>query len=374
MLPLTVTQICSSRSWGGMEIHVLRLSEQLQRLGHRVTIWCAAGSDLDRAAKATSLCTWAFEPAGYFDPLCWYRVVKELRNNPTQILHVHYGKDLWVLVPANQMTKKLPILLSKHIGTQKPKRDPLHRYLYHRVRYLIAISRVIAQNLLETHPVRAEQVVVLHHGVDAAQFQDPGDWRERVRQEWGVDPAEVLIGTIGRLQVGKGHLEFLEMARQISKEFPQTRFVIVGEPTRGEEALSRPIYDKIEELQLQDRVLLPGFRQDIPAVLAALDLFAFPSRAEAFGLVLIEAMASGKAIVSTRCDGVLDIVEHKVNGLLFSPTDMDEFAAAVRILLQRPDYRNQLAAAGHRTVMERFSQKGFLVKLTDLYEKCFLPQ
>jgi glycosyltransferase involved in cell wall biosynthesis len=100
-----------------------------------------------------------------------------------------------------------------------------------------------------------------------------------------------------------------------------------------------------------------------------MDLFAFPSRAEAFGLVLIEAMAAGKPVVSTRCDGVLDIVEHETNGLLFASGNSAEFIASVKKLMEQPVFRDLLAANGRKTVAQKFSRARSLHQLLNLYEK-----
>ena len=353
-----------------MEMHVLSLSDQLRQAGLNITVWCAPDSELSRHAARTDLPIFNFEPRGYFNPKAFYTTCRQLKKEPPDLLHVHFGKDLWTLVPALHGAGKIPIVFTKHIGTQKPKRDPLHRYLYRHVCRLIAISQVIAKNLLDTHPVQDGQIEIIHHGVDVALFQDPGTWRGSVRREWGIGDDLFLIGTIGRLQDGKGHLEFLDMAAEIGLSFPFTRFVIVGEPTRGEEYRAQPIYDKIKSLQLQDKVLLPGFRADIPAVLAALDLFAFPSRAEAFGLVLIEAMAAGKPVISTRCDGVLDIVRHEENGLLFDANRVQAFTQAVQRLLEHPGLRERLARQALLTAVGQFSSERFLSRIMDLYSKC----
>lgn len=366
----SIAQVCSSRSWGGMEMHVLSLSNQLRQVGLNVTVWCAPDSELARQAVRNDLSVFNFEPRGYFNPKALYKTCAQLKKGPPDLLHVHFGKDLWTLVPALHGACNIPIVFTKHIGTQKPKRDPLHRYLYRHVCRLIAISQVIAKNLLETHPVRQEQIEIIHHGIEVAQFQDPGTWRGTVRREWGISDDQYLIGTIGRLQDGKGHLEFLDMAAEIRRRFPFTRFVIVGEPTHGEEYRAQPIYDKIKSLQLQDSVLLSGFRADIPAVLAALDLFAFPSRAEAFGLVLIEAMAAGKPVISTRCDGVLDIIRHEENGLLFDANRVQAFTQAVQRMLEQPDLRERLARQALQTAAEQFSHERFLSRMMDLYDKC----
>lgn len=364
-----IAQICSSRSWGGLEMHVSTLCEWLLQAGLEVVLFCAPGSPLSMDARRKGIPQQAFAPAGYVDVNAAIKLHRRLRSLDTHLLHAHYSKDLWIIAPALYMGVRLPLVFSKHIGTQKAKKDPLHRWIYGSVNRLVAISKVIHDNVLATHPVAADRVCVLHHGLDLKWIRAGTVQRDRVRRDWGVRRDEILIGTIGRIQSGKGHLEFLEMAGRVAAQFPHVRFVIVGEPTRGEEARAAPVYRKAKELRLDDRLLFAGFRSDIPAVLAALDIFAFPSRAEAFGLVLIEAMAAGKAVVSTRCDGVLDIIDEGVDGLMFAPMDIDDLSKQVTRLVQDDELRQRLAMAALEKAQTQFSREQMINKLYGIYRE-----
>ncbi len=368
-LTLHIAQICSSRSWGGLEMHVAVLSRWLTEEGHRVEVWCSPGSPLADEAQRLGLPVIPFAPAGYLDMAAALRLFRQIRERGVELLHAHYARDLWNIAPAVYLGRRWPLVFIKHIGTSKPKRDPLHRWIYNAVDQVVAISRVIAENLLATHPLEAERVRIVHHGVDTRTFVFHPEARARIRAEWGVGEEELLIGSIGRLQSGKGHLEFLDMAAAVSARHPQVRFVIVGEPTRGEEERARPIYERLNNFGLEGRVIMAGFRSDIPEVLAAMDIFAFPSRAEAFGLVLIEAMAVGRPVVSTRCDGVLDIIEEERNGLLFDPGDSGELARQVERLIVDKELRLRLGHNGLLTVAARFSRTAMLNRLYRVYEQ-----
>ncbi|HNY90360.1 MAG TPA: glycosyltransferase family 4 protein [bacterium] len=366
---LHLAQICSSRSWGGLEMHVAVLSCWLAEEGHRVEIWCAPGSPLANEAQRLGLPVIPFAPAGYLDLAASLRLFHQFREQEVELLHAHYARDLWNIAPAVHLGRRWPLVFIKHIGTGKPKRDPIHRWIYAAVDQVVAISRVIEENLLATHPLNRERVCVVHHGVDTRTFAFRPEARARIRAEWGVGEEELLIGSIGRLQPGKGHLEFLDMAAAVGARHPRARFVIVGEPTRGEEERARPIHDRLRSLGLEGRVIMAGFRSDIPEVLSAMDIFAFPSRAEAFGLVLIEAMAVGRPVVSTRCDGVLDIVEEERNGLLFNPAEPGDLTRQVERLIVDEELRLRLGRGGLETVAARFNRAAMLNRLYAVYER-----
>jgi glycosyltransferase involved in cell wall biosynthesis len=349
-----------------MEMHVGVLSQQLRKRGHHVEALCAAGSDLDRDLQNKGIKTAHFSPAGHLDIREICRCRRFLKMNHFNIMHAHYSKDLWTLVPATYF-RHLPIVFIKHIGTQKPKRDPLHNWIYRRIGHTIAISAVIEKNLLETHAIPRDRLCVVHHGVDLTKYDDLEEKRAKIRHEFALSQNELLIGTIGRFQVGKGHLEFLQMAANISSRYPQTRFIMVGEPTRGEEATSKPIYDKITQIGLGKKLVLPGFRQDIPSVLAAMDIFAFPSHAEAFGLVVIEAMAAKVAVISSNCDGILDIVTHNDNGLLVPAHNSEQLTRAVEKLILDPAMRKRFADAGRRTAENKFNLENSVSQVESIY-------
>ncbi|MDQ7053717.1 MAG: glycosyltransferase [candidate division KSB1 bacterium] len=183
---------------------------------------------------------------------------------------------------------------------------------------------------------------------------------------------DVVIGIMGRLQRAKGYAEFLHMAAQLKPRYPQCRFLMIGEASRGEEEEASAILDMIPALGLQDRVHWLGFRHDVPDVLAALDIFVFPSHAEAFGLVLIEAMAMRKPVVSSRCDGVLDIVEDRKTGLLVPPKNVDQLVKAVVELIDDPSLRERMGRAGRQRVEAYFNQEKMLQRLKEIYAKTSL--
>ena len=140
---------------------------------------------------------------------------------------------------------------------------------------------------------------------------------------------------MGRVSPGKGFEEFLQAARLLRDRHPEMslRFVVVGEASYGEEAYHDGIVRRARELGLGESVLFTGFRRDIPALLNAMDVFIFPSRAEGFGATVIEAMAMGVACVSTRSDGTLDTVEDGETGLVFQGGDAEGLARSVESLL-----------------------------------------
>lgn len=364
---MKVLQICTSESWGGMEMHVAELAEKLMRLGDQCAVVCAPDSRLAKDLMRRSVPCFFLAAGGYIRPVAVWRARTWVAAFQPDVIHVHYARDLWWLVPALRSKRNTPILLSKHVGTQKPKKDPLHRYLYNRLDYIIAISRVIRKNIIATHPIAESRVVIVHHGVDLERFDPYSCNRGTIRRQFGFTDRHIVLGMVGRLQASKGYYEFLEMANLIKDRHPECRFLLVGEASRGEEREAEAILKKLKALGLDSVAQWCGFRKDIPQVLAAMDVFVFPSHAEAFGLVLIEAMAMRRPVISSNCDGVLDIVEQGRSGLLVAPRNVRQLVDAVEKLLTRPEFRQRIAEAGRRRVEKYFNAVTMIQKIREFY-------
>jgi len=366
----TIMQICASLSWGGLEMHVGFLSTHLAQRGYKIIPVCYPGSPLDRDLQERGFTPKYVRLGSYFHPRGIAQLAQWMEHAEADLVHSHYSRDLWTIVPAMRKYRRLPLIFTKHIGTQKPKRDLLHRWLYRHVDHAVAISEVIRRNLLATHPLTAAQVSVVHHGVDLSQFTPQEKVRAAVRQTLGFAPTHLVFGIIGRLQVSKGYLEFLRMAQRLQKELPHARFLLIGEASRGESGEAQMILDKISEWQLENVVMPLGFRRDIPALLDAMDIFVFPAHAEAFGLVLIEAMAMAKPVISSNGDGVLDIVRDRETGLLVPPREVDALSAAALTLAQNASLRLALGQRARDHVLKYFTLERMLHALDSIYRQC----
>lgn len=355
---LHILQSCFSRSWGGLELQALEVSARLAARGHRVTLAVPTRSRLAEEAARAGLSVLPLGVSGYVHPAAVWTLGRFLDRERVDVVHCQHSRDLATVVPAKIVSGRgCPILLSKRVGSYLMKRDLLHRFTYAHVDRVLAISEVIRANVIATTPAPADRVVTLHDAVDVARFSFGSAARPRVRAEFGADDGSVVVGFLGRFSPGKGHEEFLSAAARLAPAHPSLRFVIVGEASRGEEAYAAEVRALAARLALGDRVVFAGFRTDVPDVLAAFDIFAFPSHAEAFGVVLIEAMAMERPVVSSNCDGVLDIVVDGETGILVPPRDATALALGIERLVLDPALRAAYGAAGRRRVERMFDQR-----------------
>lgn len=361
---------CLSKSWGGMEMFTVQAVLQLLNRGIDTELLCYPDSKIEEEAKKNKIITHAARQTGYFNIGEIYKVGKLIKNNNYTLIHTQASKDLWILVPALKLIKSnIPLFLTKQLGSFIIKKDIFHKYLYDRVTAAFAISEVIKQNLIETTPLNEGRIYLLHNGVDSVRFDPAKTDRKNEREKLGFTDDDIVIGMLARFSSGKGHVDLLKAAEILVKKYKNLKFLLVGEPSRGEDYFFEKIKNMVIELKLNDYVVFTGFRKDTEQVLSAMDIFAFPSHAEAFGIALVEAMSMELPSVCSNSDGVKDICVDDFTGLMFKNRDSVDLAKKLEILITDKEKRNEFGKNARKRVIENFDLQYLTDKVISYYQK-----
>ncbi|MGD8781599.1 MAG: glycosyltransferase family 4 protein [Ignavibacteria bacterium] len=359
---------CLSRSWGGLEMYAITTMNLLLNKNINAEILCVKGSRIFNESVANNFKVHTVDSAGYFNIKAILKTSKILRNG-YDIIHSHLSKDLWILVPALKIISSQTVLcLTKHVGSFIVKKDFLHKRLYNRVNKIFAISTVIKKNLVDTCPVNESKVELLLNGIDVRKFDPIKSDKNKIRKEYNIGD-ELLIGMMARFTPGKGHEEFINAAEVVSKRYPEIKFLIVGEPSKNEEEYTNQIKKMVADKKLNRKIIFTGFRKDTNDVLVSLDIFVFPSHAEAFGLALIEAMAMETATICSNSDGILDIAIDNETSLYFQNKNAEDLACKMEHLIGSPVKRKELAEKGRKRVLEKFTSDIHTSLLINHYNK-----
>ena len=175
----------------------------------------------------------------------------------------------------------------------------------------------------------------------------------------------LLVGSIGELRKLKRHDDLIKAARIVADKVPEAHFVIAGVDTSTDSANRRELIELIKHLQLEDRVHLLGWLDDAEKLLCALDVFVSASETESFGLSIVEAMASGTAVVATRTEGAQEVIEDQVTGVLIDIGNVEGLAEAIVGLLKDPDRRRSISERSQAVAQIRFT----LNRMVDDIEK-----
>lgn len=291
------------------------------------------------------------------------RLARLIRSRDIDIVHTNGIKAHLLGIPAALLTRR-PLIW--HF------RDLPEEGLYARCFRLlgrlfptriIANSRKVKERLGNMGKIR-----VVPNAVDPEKFRQQVD-RAKIRSELGLSPADLAIGSVGHFAPLKGYEDLIAAVPPVLEQIPRARFRIAGEalyPAYRDYKLR--VEELIERKGLKEKVILTGFREDLPAFLSALDLFVLPSRSEGFGRANLEAMAAGLPVVSTTAGGISEVVKNGETGLLVPPGDPAALAAAITRLAEDESLRKKFGESGRRRAAS-FTIDRMVRGVTDVYNE-----
>ncbi|MFZ9596178.1 MAG: glycosyltransferase family 4 protein [Bdellovibrionia bacterium] len=372
---LQVLVVCLSRAWGGLEQVAIHDALDVAALGISVRFLCLHGSTVhEHVEKYPQI--WAvpllFQPKNNFD-FKLKKVLASLLEEGVNLIHLHQTSLLGSVVPWLWREPGVALLATRHILNDHNKNDFFHRALYRRLDSLMVVSESVRKNVLATHPLSQNRVKVVRLGLDFSEFDPRKVEASHQRAQWGVDADTVVIGSVGRIDPAKGQATFIKAAASLLKSAPvgqKLKFVIVGTQT-AESGLDhlRELQNMVVQFHLENHVIFTGFLKNIPEVMKALDIFAMPSRQEAFGLVAIEAMAMGCPVVLSSGGSAEEIVGRQEYGLLTRPDDAFDLQRQLRVLIEKPTLRAQMGDQARQQVLKLYDRRMRVIQTLALYQR-----
>jgi glycosyltransferase involved in cell wall biosynthesis len=347
---MKVLQLNSMNIWRGGEVHVLLLCRQLISLGVNVTLTCRSGSIVDQKAREAKIPVINLPLKGTIDLKSSWTLANYCRKNSIDIIHAHNGRDYWMANWAKFFNPKLKVVITRHILAPF-KNTPLHRWIYKKVDQVITVSQAVKKAITIFPP---EKITVVYNGIDIEKFATaaPGT----LCQELGISAQTKIVGMVGRVNPSKGHLTFFQSIPEILAKCPDTVFVIAGS-------------GDISQLpNLGEHVHFLGERKDIPAIMKDLDVLVMASRNEPFGLVTVEAMASGTPVVGANSGGTAEIISDGETGLLFPPEDPAKLAEAVIKVLTDAKLADKLKEGG-RNAAKKYNINDMVSNIRNIYQE-----
>lgn len=225
---------------------------------------------------------------------------------------------------------------------------------------LVMVADLNRREALQKGVASADKMVVVYSGLDLSRFDHVPD-KGTAKQRLGIDPATRVIGTVGRISACNAPLVFIDAAKNLLDRYNDLQVIIIGD---GE------LRSEVENaIGGESRIRLLGFRQDIPDLLPAMDVFLFPNLWGGLGRSVTEALAVGLPVVAFPVNGVPELVENHVTGLHATVGDAQDLARKTAILLETPDLATRLGHAGQKRVYSTFSAQKMAKDLDHLYTR-----
>jgi glycosyltransferase involved in cell wall biosynthesis len=340
----------SARIWGGAEVITALLLRGLRSRGHDVSLLCRRSSPfLERLGSELPCHT----TLGGFDanPRSVLLSMRALRRERAQVLVTMTQKEPRTAGIAARLLR-IPVLLRQPMDVEF-RRTHHHRIFYGMVpTHYVANSRSTRRTMLSSAKwLEPGDVAVIYNGIDVDRFT------KATAARIDVPAGALTIGFAARFEERKGIVELMSAWEIVVREVPEAHLVLIGAGGALES-------DMKAWAATTDRVHVLGFREDMPEVLAGLDVFVMPSHFEGFGIALVEAMAAGAGVIAASASNLPELVTDGVEGLLVPVKDPGALAAAIIDLCRDGVEREVMARAARERARRDFS----LDRMLDEYE------
>ncbi|HKO97345.1 MAG TPA: glycosyltransferase family 4 protein [Pyrinomonadaceae bacterium] len=361
---MNILQVCSAREIGGGERHLVDLSRSLAERGHTVYVALSPGSPL--ISELSFLPTHQILEVSLRNSLdlsSAMQLARFAREHSVDIIHSHVARDYPLTAFASARAGNIPYVLTRHVLFPLKR---AHRLILSRASRVIAVSRAVAAALHRQGIFDQNKIVTIPNGINIERFAEKARYQTRALYP-DKDVSKLIVGMVGHLAPIKGQQDLIRAAAILAAERNDVDFVIAGEDKSHTGEHRAAIESLIAELKLTKRIQLLGWIDDVRELLGSLDVFVSPSRAEPFGLVIVEAMASGVPVVATMSEGATEITEDGVTGRLVPIKDPEALAIAIKELLADPSERKRFSVNARNRV-EQYS----LERMVDATEQVYL--
>lgn len=364
---MRILHISSAKTFGGGEKHLVELCRGLTERGHEVYLALRPTNQwqdrVDFIPKERILHVTLRNSFGMFSAK---RISRFVKRNGIQIIHAHLARDYVPASIAARLSGDIPFVLTRHVLFRLKS---FYRFALRNLSRAIAVSAAVESSLKDLFP--PNKVVRISNGidVDARAAADRVLLGERFRDDYDLPHDVPLIGIVGELTELKGQRDFILAADLIAKNQPSARFVVVGRDNTVGAVKRRELRHMADVLGLGEKILFLEWVDETAPLLAALDVLVSASYSESFGLAILEAMAGGTAVVSTKTEGAGELIEDGVSGLLVPIGDPVAIAGAVSGILFDAERRRSLGVNAKARAVSHFSEDEMTAKTIAVYSE-----
>lgn len=374
---MKVLHLINSASKGGRELYVkdLIISSQTQHISNYC--YCPKYSVIEKCLQNLSIPVIDSQSRSKISLSTLFELKKLISDNQIDIIHSHTNKDVFTGSLLKILTG-LPHVYSIYMGVSK-KRDLIHDFIYGRVDHLISSSEFSAKQAAEYLAVQKNKISVIRYGRNSSIYKQAN----RELNSTGEKSRKIVAGMMSRIDPGKGFEILFQAIKMIPVELLNNfEFRIMGEPTlkpvskngtpQSEDAASL-LYQNLINLSKQppyDKVIkIYPFNDDFTGFLSELDFFVHPAPDEMYGLAILDAMFSKLPVIGTNAGGTPEQIGNNQRGILITPGNSTELAAALTTYIQNP---NKVVADGREAYNWVRLEHDFNVtipKILEIYKK-----
>ncbi len=345
------------KKWGGGEKWMILAAKELESLGHNVTVGSFSNSKIHKAAIKAGINFQPFTIHTDFSILGVTQLKIFLKRNRTDVIIACQNRDVRASGFARSLSKPgFPLIVARQ-GINRIGNSLKYRLTFTKMCDAIITNTLSLKNLYDSYGWWSNDYVrVVHNGL---QLKVLGTQKMDLSKWFAINGDNIIVTATTRLAKQKNLETLIDAAAEVLKSKPHYRFIIAGE---GKEHAA--LQSRIEAHGISDYVKLIGFVDDVESLLNSSHIFALSSLFEGMPNSILEAMYMGLPVVSTRVNGVPEIIENGVEGFIYTPRDSKQLAKHL-IELDDQELRNKMGKAASEKIESQFSAKNMAIN----YEK-----
>ncbi len=356
---------------GGGESHLLSLSTHLNKDLFEPIVLSFTDGPMIEMLREKGIRTHIIFTKKPFNLFVWGKVKKLIKQEKIDIVHAHgtraHSNVFWAA-----RSLHIPLVYTIHGWSfHNDQRSFIKKFRILGEKFLVSRTDVnisVSESNKQTGQkyIRSFTSTVVNNGIDQEKF-DPAKKFTDIRKELSIDKEAILLLFIARFTAHKQPLTLIRAFATVLKKIPGVKLLMVGE---GDEKKVAGVLAK--ELSIEESIIFLPFRQDVPDILHAADIFILPSLWEGLPIGLLEAMSMGKAVIASNVDGTSEIVRHQHNGYLIEPDNLqNELAEAIIVLAMDAGLRGKYGTHAMETVKSHFNVTQMTRQIENIYTSLY---
>lgn len=352
MINKNILEVCLSPDLGGLELYMSKCVNQLSKDFNVVSI-IAKNSKLENYYKNSEDNYFTLKRKSSFSLINAMKLAKIIDSNNINMIHLHWTKDLPIVVLAKVFSKRKPkVVQSRHMTMTRFKNDFYHKFLYKNIDLMIAVTKELEKQLIKFIPSDIRpKIKQVYLGAECSLKYSDNEIESFKESIGGTD--SFIVGLIGRINEFKGQYLLIEAMKVLKEKDLNIKAFFVGHPMKEEYLIE--LKDKVRSSSLEADIKFLGFTNEPHKFMQACDSVIMASKNETFGLVTIEAMQVATAVIGANAGGVLEIIDDKETGLLFESQNSNDLALKIEKLYLNSNLKDKLAKNGEQKAKKSFN-------------------
>ncbi len=381
MKKMKVLHCIQSMAWGGLELYTVELIRKLAETGIEQHVFCCEHSRVAEELRKSNISLITFADKKISKIKEAFLIRKVVQKLDITHLQSHTRLDMWACALSRWDSHSPKHVYNLYMNAL-PKKDFVHKWLYSKVDAICSSSEFVLAEAKKNFPIDPRKLQLIRYGRQTENYQTNTSQRTLLRQQYGIQPEDLVFGTLCRIDPGKGVKELVQALDHLSdEEIKKIHMVIVGDPTiLGKDDDGQTVYES-ESIQLsnwidgqaknsrfQGHLHRIPFQKDFIPYIDLLDVFILASYNETYSLSVLDAMLMEKPVIGTDAGGTTEQVGKNDRGHLVTPKDPKSLAQALRFYINNPETITKQGAVARQWVLSQHDWNKTLKTTLELYQ------